>query len=277
VLRGGAAAVRVVAGPEGAVGRRVAPWIRREPVIAVALVSVAFAAVLLVVTGGDSHRAVSTPPEATGPVLSDPQRLGPGPGADVDAYLAEAEQGREALNTLRGTQRVDALIDLTGYITPSAVTELLAATPGVDVLRGFARVAPPQAGLVHVLITSDTTDLAAGLEAAHSSANQIALHYERQLDRSLVHPSTRLQEELQAGADDAAAARIDAAGLAPDCGCVFALVVRGPAAQLQQLADAAAVRVLDPAPVTASLDRLMVVPLEPQVTETVPPLEFAGN
>ena len=50
-----------------------------------------------------------------------------------------------------------------------------------------------------------------------------------------------------------------------------------PVSQLEQLAEAAAVRVLDPGPVAASLNTLMVVPLEPQVTTTVPALDFAGE
>lgn len=269
--------VRAVVEPDGWVGRWFAPWVRRDPVMVIALLSVVVAAVLLAVTGGNSHRAHSAAPTATGPVLSDPQRLGPAPGADVRSYIEETGQGRAALDTLRPSQQVDALVDFTGYITPSAVARLLGATPGVEVVRGYARVPPPQDGRIHVLITSAQADLAAGLDRAHASANQVALHYERELDRSLVHPSTKLQEELQAGASAAAAARVDASGLSASCGCVFALVVRGPVSQLEQLADAAAVRVLDPAPVSAAIESLMIVPLEPQVTTTVPPLEFAGD
>jgi hypothetical protein len=58
---------------------------------------------------------------------------------------------------------------------------------------------------------------------------------------------------------------------------VFSLVVSGPVSQLEQLAEAAAVRVVDPAPATAPLQSLMIVPLEPQVTTTVPALDFAGE
>jgi microcompartment protein CcmL/EutN len=86
-----------------------------------------------------------------------------------------------------------------------------------------------------------------------------------------------LQARIQAGAAQAAQARVDATGLSPSCGCVFALVVSGPVAQLQQLAHHAGVRILDPAPVGASLSSLMIVPLEPQVTDLVPALSFAGD
>ena len=65
--------VRAVVGPDGWVGRWFAPWVRRDPVMVIALLSVVVAAVLLAVTGGNSHRAHSAAPTATGPVLSDPQ------------------------------------------------------------------------------------------------------------------------------------------------------------------------------------------------------------
>jgi hypothetical protein len=270
------AGARAVVGPDGRVGRRVAPWIRREPVVVVALLSVVVAGVLLAVTNGN-HPGVHRPRTgSTGPVLPD-GRLGPAPGGTVSAYLGQASQRRTALDALGSSQRLDAVVDLTGYVTAAAVNELLAATPGVNVLRGFARVPPPATAQIHVLITTANADLAAGLGAAHDAASAVAVHYEHELDRALEHPSTQLQEKLQAGAASAAIARVDAQGLGSGCGCVFAIVVNGPVAQLEQLAEAAAVRVLDPAPATASLNTLMVVPLEPQVTTTAPALDFAGD
>jgi hypothetical protein len=275
-IRGLNAGLLAIAGSKGRVGRRVVPWIRREPVIVVALFSVAFAAVLLAVTGGDSKTAVKPSSVSSGPLLTD-GRLGPATGGTVSKYVDTASQRRTALDDLSSTQRVNAVVDLTGYLTAGAVDQLLAATPGIDLLRGFARVSPPAQAPIHVLITSPQAGLAAGLGSAHDSAQAVALHYEHELDRALEHPSTQLQEKLQAGAVTAAVARVDAQGLASGCGCVFALVVRGSVAQLEQLAQAAAVRVLDPAPAKASLASLMIVPLEPQVTGTVPALDFAGD
>jgi hypothetical protein len=130
---------------------------------------------------------------------------------------------------------------------------------------------------VHVLLTSPTTDLSAGLTEATQRASDIALRYERELSRSITNPSAKLQARVAAGAGQAAQARIDATGLGPNCACVFALVVSGPVAQLQDLAHQDAVRILDPAPVHAGLASLMIVPLEPQVTDIVPALSFAGD
>ena len=54
------------------------------------------------------------------------------------------------------------------------------------------------------------------------------------------------------------------------CACVFAVVVRGTSSQLATLAGTAGVRVVDPAPPTATLDVLTIFPLQPDVTTVVP-------
>ncbi|MGN6472457.1 MAG: hypothetical protein ACTHK4_02260 [Mycobacteriales bacterium] len=269
-------ASRTVAGPDGIVGRRVVPWVRSEPVIAVARLAVDFAAFLIAATGGDDQSAVR-PPSHLGPRLASGQALGPTTGESVSAYESQATHRRDALNQLASSQRLSAVVDLSDYLSLRAVGELLAKTPGLVVQRGFARVPPPQNADVHVLLTSAQADLSSGLAAAAQHASQIALHYERELSRSITHPSTTLTAQIAAGAAQAAQARLDATGLGPSCACMFALVVTGPVGQLQELAGQAAVRVLDPAPVGASLRTLMVVPLQPQITDVVPPISFAGD
>jgi hypothetical protein len=145
------------------------------------------------------------------------------------------------------------------------------------VLRGFARVPPPVDALVHVLVTSVDANLSTELASAQAAASQIAEHYKSEITQSLASPSTELNDEIDAGAAAAADARVDAAGLSSDCGCVFALIVSGPVSELQELAGAASVRVLDPAPVDTSIESLMVVPLEPQDTKTASELAYAGD
>jgi hypothetical protein len=267
---------RAVAGPEGGIGRRVAPWIRREPVIAIAVIFAVFAALLIVVTGGDDKGSVR-PPTHVGPRLRAGQPLGPVTGATVSSYQAQASTRRAALSQLAGSQQLSAVVDLDRYSSPQAIEQMLSGTPGIRVLRGFARVPPPQQADVHVLLTSADTGLSTALTLAQQAAGEIALHYERLLSRSITSPSTDLQAKVEAGADRAAAARIDANGLGPTCECVFSLVVAGPVAQLEQLSRQAAVRILDPAPVAATLNSLMIVPVEPQITDVVKPIAFAGE
>jgi hypothetical protein len=275
VLRGVARVIRAVFGPQGVLGRRVAPLVRRDPVIAIALASVVVAAILIAVTGGD-NKGASRPPSHVGPRLTG-HLLGPVTGSSVSSYESVAARRRDALQQLAGSQQINAVVDLNRYLSPQAIEEMLRDTPGIRVARGFARVPPPQEADVHVLITAADTSLATALTSAQVAASQVALHYERQLSRSITNPSTALQEKVQAGADRAAAARIDANGLGPTCGCVFALVVVGPVAQLERLSHQAEVRILDPAPVGATLNSLMVVPLQPQVSGTVKALTFAGE
>lgn len=275
-LRRTGRAVRAVVGPDGRLGRVVAPWIRREPVVAVAVLCVAFAAILIAATGGDNKGPVR-PPGQVGPKLSGGHLLGPATGASVSAYESLASQRRGALDQLAASQRLIAVVDFKGYVTPQAVDSLLADTPGLEVVRGFAKVPPPRQADVHVLLPSNGVDLSAGLAAAQQAAGQVALHYERELSRSITNPSAKLASKVAAGAARAAAARVDAAGLGPNCECVFSIVISGPVGQLEQLEHQDAVRILDPAPVAATLNSLMVVPLEPEVTEAVPPLSFAGE
>jgi len=273
-LRGAGRAVRAVFGPEGVIGRRFAPLIRRDPVIAIAIACVAIAAILIAVADGNGS---TRPPSHAGPRLAAGHPLGPVAGASVSSYESQASHRRSALNQLAGSQQLNAVVDFNTYLSAQAVDAMLAGTPGIRVLRGFARVAPPQQADVHVLLTSADTGLSTALTVAQQAAGEVALHYERLLSKSITNPSTDLQTKVEAGAARAAAARIDANGLGPTCGCVFALVVAGPVAQLEQLSHQAAVRILDPAPVGATLNALMIVPLEPQVTETVKPLAFAGE
>jgi hypothetical protein len=277
LLRGIGSAAGAVVGPRSVVGRLVGPWIRREPVIVISVLSIAFAAVLIAVTGGDDQSAVRPTTEAVGPGLPTAHRLGPAPGATVASYLAAATDRRDGLQSLGASERIEALVDLTAYISPLAIDTLLASTPDVSVLRGFARVPPPVDAKVHVLVTSSQANLATGLATAQAAASQIADHYKSEISESLQNPTTQLQGEIDASAAEAADARVDASGLSSDCGCVFALIVSGPVSQIQQLAGAAAVRVLDPAPVDASVESLMVVPLEPQDTKKVSELAYAGD
>lgn len=267
---------RAIVGPEGAIGRHAAPWIRREPVIAVAVLCVAFAAILIAATGGDNEGPVR-PPSHVGPKLTGAHLLGPAAGAQVSAYASTAAQRRSSLNELASSQPLIAVVDFNSYLTAQAIDQVLNGTPGLEVVRGFAKVPPPRQADVHVLLPSTGVDLSAGLTAAQQAAGQFALHYEHELSRSITHPSARLTTKVAADAARAQAARTDAAGLGPTCGCVFSIVVSGPVGQLERLAQQDAVRILDPAPVAASLSSLMVVPLEPEVTDAVPPLSFAGE
>lgn len=276
VIRGGGRASKGVAGATGRPGRAVVAGIRRYPVVATALALVALAAVLITVTGGDDRSAVRPKASNVVPAPADSQ-LGPQPGSQVSSYLAAAGLRSQQLSSLPATAHVTALLDLTGYLTPAAVTTMLAGRPAVTIIRGFARVPPPSAGGIHVLTVGSGAGLGEQLAAARSSARSTVAQYRLERRIEARHPSARLEAAIAAGAAAAVAARADAAGLGPTCGCVFALEVSGPVSRLLAVASLADVRVLDPAPPATSLADLRVVPLEPQVTGIVPQLQFSGE
>jgi hypothetical protein len=275
-LRRAGRAARASGRVSGPVGRWVIGFSRRQPVVVAAVLMVAAAGVLWGITGGDRTKAVRPAAASVGPALSSGDPLGPAPGSTVSAYLAAAALRRQQLAALPGSQRLNALLDLTGYLTPQAISTLLAAAPDVQIRTGFARVAPPDDAAVHVLTTSVGGDLAAQLGADQAEAKQDLTRYSLALSAHAQHPrSAQLNALIAAQEPKIPAARVDAKGLGPQCACVFALEVNGPVSQLEQIAGLTDVRTLDPAPQTGG--QLMVVPLEPQVTGTIQPLQFAND
>lgn len=271
--RGVGAALSRATGP---VGRWAGGFSRRQPTVVAAFVIVVAAAVLWVATGGNHPKSVRPLPSAVVPPLTG-GALGPEVGSTVDSYLVAAAQRRQQIEALPSGQQLGAVIDLNGYLSPKAISTVLAAVPDVEIERGWARVAPPQNADVHVLTVGVGGGLAAQLAQAQRSARQLLSSYALAVEARAAHPlNPRVRDLVATKEPQVPAARVDAKGLGPACGCVFALVVTGPVGELEQIAGLTDVRVLDPAPPGTSIDSLRVVPLEPQVTDVVEPLQFAG-
>jgi hypothetical protein len=146
----------------------------------------------------------------------------------------------------------------------------------VSIRTGFARVPPPADGQVHVLTVGVGGDLASQLGQDQAEAKQDLTRYALVLNARAEHPrSAQLNALIAASQPKIPAARVDAKGLGAQCGCVFALEVNGPVSQLLQIAGLTDVRTLDPAPQSGG--SLMVVPLEPQVSDSIAPLQFADD
>jgi hypothetical protein len=240
-----------------------------------AVILIAVAAALIVLTGGDRRSAVRPKPSTVVPAPAD-QRLGPTPGMSVAPYLAAARLRLQQLRALPAQQRVTALIDLTGYLTPQAVAASF-SPPEVTIQTVFATVPTARGAAIHTLTTKSAADIAPALTAARLAARTVVHRYRLELLAETQHPSPPLEAAISAGRIRVAEAVVDARGLGPTCGCVFSLLVNGPVGRLLPLADLPDVRVLDPAPPSSRLDQLMVVPLEPQVTGIVPALQYAGE
>lgn len=257
----------------GPPGRLVARAARRNPTVSTAVLTVLAAAILLLATGGDQHHAVAPAPQSAEVVLPG-NLLGPSAGSSVSAYLTVAQQRRADLAVTKA-KSVTALVDFRGYLTAAATDSVVAGISGIQVNRAFARVAPPATGPVHTLSVTPASNLAVALTRLAQAEHQIVVNYHKRVEIAKTTPSFANQQVVTQYAGVARQANIDAAGVSASTGCVFALEVTGPPAALQQLATRPDVRVLDPVPLGVSLTDLMIVPLEPQVTGTVPALSFA--
>jgi hypothetical protein len=170
---------------------------------------------------------------------------------------------------------VTALVDFTSYLTAAATESVVGGLPGVQVSRAFVRVAPPESGPVHTITLTPASDLAVSLTRLAQAEHRVVVNYRKRVALANSTPSVQNQQVVTQYAGVARQAKIDAAGLGANTGCVFALEVAGSPASLRQLAARPDVRVLDPVPSGVSLTDLMIVPLEPQVVGTAPVLSFA--
>jgi hypothetical protein len=273
LLRGTGRAARRTVALTGSPGRAVGRAVSRFPVATAAVVMIAAAAALISTTGGDERSAVRPKPSTVVPSALD-QRLGPAPGASVASYLAAARLRLQQLGALPAGQRVTAIVDLTAYLTPQAAATSL-TRPGLTIRHAFARVPGVATAPIHTLNPSSPAGIGPALAAAHGEAQAYLRQYRAEVLAESQHPSPRLEAAIRAARARVAQAAIDARELTPTCGCVFALLVDGPAGQLLSLSRSPDVRAVDPAPPAAPVDQLMVVPLEPQVTGVVPQPEFA--
>jgi hypothetical protein len=175
-------------------------------------------------------------------------RLGPEPGDEVSAYLAElpAQLPPPGVQTLALVQFGDEL----------TAPEALAAVGGSEVDEAVLRVP-----LTRVQTALRFEPLEPGVAPATA------------LD------TARQRAQMQATADagrlsgrprEVAAA--EAAALAdPGCRCVLALVVRSDRAGLQAVAAWSGVRAVEAAPPDATIRELALAPLLPEQTERVDP------
>jgi len=162
--------------------------------------------------------------QSAGPALV--SAVGPLPGVDLAAYV---DNRRRAL-AMAKTDRV-AVASLAAYATETQA-KALAGAAGIN-LVGLLAAAP---GTAPSIVTGDMATWArAQTEASRQEADEI-----RKLLPTVDDPSFKsfYQSEL---------ARLDKAvkSVNPDSPLIFALVVRGPAAALQQLATRSEVRLVD--------------------------------
>jgi hypothetical protein len=239
---------RPVVGAVGVVGARTAAVVERGARFAVlGLVSMIVISAAASMLQGVDHRGgqLVAPPEAgpggpaAAPVQAPTVTVGPYPGDSVDAYRARARDQLSALTRAAPQADLYAVVSLADYRTPTQTLGILADYRTVRVF-----FAAPGAGVVRSAEVRDpVADVAAAFER------------EAAADDVRARGSADAAERRRAGRE--------AAELRAGCACLFAAVVRAPAARLAELADTPAVRLVDAAPPGTTPSTAVFVPLRP--------------
>jgi hypothetical protein len=231
--------------------------VRDAPVLG-ALVAVA---VLLAATGTSVALSWSTAGAQAGGAT--PVVLGPLPGADADASLAQAHTAAvERARTAPGTRTI-ALVSLREQITVGETAGLLVEST-LEVRRALVRA--PVAGTPELLTAEIAADPPRTLGALYAATAQRKAEEARELAQRA--PTAPEGERASYEAAAATAAR-EAAAYAADCACVLALLVEGNAAELAELPALPVVRGVELAPRGTSADAVEVRPLLPEVRGVV--------
>jgi hypothetical protein len=190
-------------------------------------------------------------------------------GQSIPTYLSASRRELAALTDPSAPPAGDtwALVSLDNYVPPGRLPALLA---GAGVAQVYARVPLPaaQTQVVRIPVYRLPQDVTAGMAAAAQQRDQEQAEYLRLSGRLAGDPTS----ERARHAYDAAAltAGAEAAAYRSGCACVFAAVIRAAPPALQQIADRAGVRVVDPAPEVHSLDNTEFRAPLPEQTGMVP-------
>jgi hypothetical protein len=228
---------------------------------------------VLVVAAAAAVVVVLTRPEPPRSPGTSPTWVGVHDGDSVPAYLELSAARLSALAAADPGRVVYALVSFTRYLTPDEVASVLAATPEVISVTAHGRVPLPrrQTQLVSLPAIRLPQDLVASMAEIADLKAADAEHYAalaaEHSDDATLRAIYLTNEEL---------ARAEAAAYREACACVFGLVVRGGAAALADLAAAADVRAVDPAPdVTDPGAAVFAPPLPEQVDRVTPPADDA--
>ncbi|HEX8627802.1 MAG TPA: hypothetical protein VF755_06500 [Catenuloplanes sp.] len=168
-----------------------------------------------------------------------------------------------------------ALVTFAAYRTPD---QLAPALDGVTVAAVYARVPTPrvQTQIVRIPAIRVPADVAAGMLDAAARKDREAADY-RRLSAALTGDGAEQRRRRDLYDSGAAVAAAEATAYRQRCGCVYAAVVRAPAAALDRIATRPEVRTVDPAPEVQRLDRAVFVPPLPEQVDVVRPPADDGS
>ncbi len=228
-------------GRAGVVTGRVLEAVGRLLVLGL-VVLIVVGAVTTMLRGADpdgSHPPGPGPGDAPAGPVEPTVIVGPAAGESPAAYTAEAAAKLDGLTRAAPDADLYAVVSLAGYRTPDEMLRIFTAYRTLEVFFGV----PPDGMVTAATVRDPVADLTAAFDSEAAAADTRA------------HDST----------DPAAAerARQEATALRARCGCLFAAVVRAPAARLVDLGRLSGVRVVDPAPPGISPAAVHFVPLQP--------------
>jgi len=192
-------------------------------------------------------------------------------GNSIPRYVEESRSELERLAVGSPPRPLYALVSFTTYLPPDRVAALVAAVAtgndDLTTITAHARVPVPrrQTTLFFLPANRVPDDLVAAMgEVADRKAVEASEYTQLAQAESVADLRARLE-------GSAALAQIEATAYRGACSCVFALVVRAPAAVLVALSKQRDVRAVDAAPEVTQLDRAMFHPPFPEQLDTVQP------
>jgi hypothetical protein len=190
---------------------------------------------------------------------TDAVRVGVAPGGSIPEYIESARH--ELFRYTGGTTY--ALVTFDAYRNPMDLAGVLA---GLDVAEVIVRVPLPgeQTEITRLGAQRLPDDVLAGLDRLAARKEAEAIEYRR-----LATQGDLILRDSYADGARIAAAEADA--MRQRNACVYAVVVRGPAAALSAAAGRAGVRVVDPAPEVTELTRAVFRPPLPEQSDIARP------
>ncbi|MFD6264018.1 hypothetical protein ACGF5H_00195 [Micromonospora chalcea] len=197
-------------------------------------------------------------------------RVGVAGGASIPAYLRAAGEELARLDA----PDAYALVSFADYLTPARVA---AALDGAPVSAVVARVPLPgrQTEIVRIAALRLPGDVVAGMADVAGRKDREAADYRARAGAPAATADPELRRVYESGA--VVAAR-EAAAYRSGCACVYAAVVRAAPDALRALAGRPGVRVVDPAPEVARLDRTVFTPPLPEQRDVArPPVDTGAD
>ncbi|XVV14623.1 hypothetical protein ACQP2X_09900 [Actinoplanes sp. CA-131856] len=200
-------------------------------------------------------------------------RVGVVQGQTVPGYLdsSRTELGALAEPSAPSAGDLWALVSLGSYVPAGLLPGLL---EGASVAQVYARVPLPEqhTPVVRIPVYRLPADVLSGMLDAAIARDTEKASYE-QLASKLPASEARARDAYAAAARTA---EMEASAYRSGCPCVYAAVVRGTPAALQEVAAREGVRAVDPAPEVRSLDRTEFRPPLPEQTGVVPAVPTAS-